>query len=362
MVRKKVANHQAVAHAPTTLAKIALVRRGARLTGKHKVFGAAYRALSLDAPSPTVTRSGFRDFVHPTEDRCCTVRELARLQTFPDRYVFAGRRCDTYASSRYVQQTQHEQVGNAVPPLLAQQVATAIRKQLFGYEPPTGAADRFGRAFEILDRSYPEDRLGNHENPLDELIYILLSRRAREAQYQRSYQALKKRFHPWKKILTASDEDLSEVLRPLGLVRQRTRALRLVLTAIKEDFGAITLTPLRKMTPSAAYQYLRSLPGVNDKIAKCVMLYSLDMPALPVDTHTLRVSKRLGLVDRRTSFFLAPRRLDAVIPRRLRGRYHILTVLHGRAYCTQRAPKCASCPLNQICQEAGKNLTPHTRA
>ena len=114
MVRK-IANHQVTAHAETTLEKIRLVRAGKQLSGEHKVFGAAYRLLDPEKPSPTVTRSGFRDFIHPSEDRLCTVRELARLQTFPDSYVLKGRRCDTYATSRYKQQTQHEQLGNAVP-------------------------------------------------------------------------------------------------------------------------------------------------------------------------------------------------------------------------------------------------------
>src|SRR6266568_3643926 len=109
VVRKRVANHQVTAHAATTLERIRLVRKGKRLTGHHRVFGAAYRLLDTNQPAPTVTRSGFRDFIHPNKNRVCTVRELARLQSFPDTYVFKGRRCDTYAQSRYVQQTQHEQ-------------------------------------------------------------------------------------------------------------------------------------------------------------------------------------------------------------------------------------------------------------
>jgi len=107
MVRKKVANHQKAAHAASTLERIRRVRAGERLAGAYRAFGAAYRLLDPALPAPTVTRSGFRDFVHPKENRFCTVRELARLQSFPDQYVFEGRRCDTYAKSRYIQQTQH---------------------------------------------------------------------------------------------------------------------------------------------------------------------------------------------------------------------------------------------------------------
>src|SRR5881296_459630 len=192
MVRKEIANHTAVAHSAVTLQRIRHLRAGRKLTAKYRVFGAAYRLLDPQQPAPTVTRSGFRDFVHPTKNRVCTVRELARLQSFPDDYVFQGRRCDTYANSRYVQQTQHEQVGNAVPPLLAQHVARAIRRQLLdGIVSPSERAKRFERVFTLLDSAYPADNLGNKRDPLDELIYILLSRRTREDQYQQAYQNLR---------------------------------------------------------------------------------------------------------------------------------------------------------------------------
>jgi endonuclease-3 len=353
MVRKKVANHRAVAHSIGTFERIVMVRKGVRLTGQHRSFGAAYRMLDVDKPSPTVTRSGFRDFIHPTEDRLCTVRELARLQTFPDFHVFEGRRCDTYAKNRYVQQTQHEQLGNAVPPLVAQVVARSIRKQLIerrDLRKLENAREQFTGIFPLIDRSYGEDTLGNKKNPLDELIYIMLSRRAREPQYQATYDALRRRFRRWGKILEVDPSEIRDIVRPLGLANQRTESLVKMLRTINEDFGRVTLAPVTRMHYSDAYNYLRSLPGVNDKTAKCVMLYSLNLPALPVDTHTLRVSKRLGLIAPSTSPFRAPALLDAIIPREQRGRYHVLTVLHGRAHCTATNPTCHGCPLRSICK------------
>jgi endonuclease-3 len=353
VVRKAITNHRAVAHSVGTLERIRMVRAGKKLTGLHSVFGAAYRLLDPAKPSPTVTRSGFRDFIHPVHNRLCTVRELARLQTFPDDHVFEGRRCDTYAKDRYVKQTQHEQLGNAVPPLLAEHVAKAIRTQLLQGRDVVALKDqrsRFAKIYAPLDRSYKKsERLGNLRNPLDELIYIMLSRRTREAQYQAAYAALAKQFRPWNKLLDASDLEVLAVLRPIGLANQRVKALREMLKTIAEDFGSLSLAPLRRMSYARAYHYLRSLPGVNDKTAKCVMYYALDLPALPIDTHTLRVSKRLGLVPQDTSEFLAPKYLDAVVPRDQRGRFHILTVLHGRAVCTPKDPRCGECPIRSLC-------------
>lgn len=352
MVQRKVTNHRAVAHSQTTLERIRRVKAGRALTGAHKAFGAAYRLLDAERPSPTVTRSGFRDFVHPTELRFCTVRELARLQTFPDSHEFAGRRCDTYAKNRYVKQTQHEQVGNAVPPRLARYVARAIRKQLLQPETlsrSTQQQRRFLEVFPHLDSAFPEDRLGNFADPLDELVFIMLSRRSRSSVYQPVFADLKKRYRKWGRILTADSAELLRILKPLGLVSQRLRDLRLMLRVVEQDFGTVSLARLRKMTYSAAYNYLRSLPGVNDKSAKCVLFYALGHNTLPVDTHTLRVSTRIGLIPADTSLHRAPRLLDRVVPPSMRGRYHVLTVLLGRHYCRSESPNCGACPVRNDC-------------
>lgn len=124
-------NHQATAHAPSTVAKIKMVPIGKKLSEVKKTFGSTYRRLSPKKPSPTVTRSGYRDFIHPFEDRMLTVRELARLQTFPDDWIFEGVRLDSYSSKRITTMTQFGQVGNAVPPKFAEIVARSIVAQFF---------------------------------------------------------------------------------------------------------------------------------------------------------------------------------------------------------------------------------------
>ena len=97
----------------------------------EKTFGSTYRRLDPNNPSPTVTRSGYRDFIHPYEDRMLTVRELACLQTFPLDWEFKGVRLDSYSSKRKTNVTQFGQVGNAVPPKLAEAIAKEIIEQWF---------------------------------------------------------------------------------------------------------------------------------------------------------------------------------------------------------------------------------------
>lgn len=134
MDTKKIKNHQTTAHSPSTLEKIKKVPIGGKLADIEQTFGSTYRRLDPNKPSPTVTRSGYRDFIHPYEDRMLTVRELACLQTFPLEWDFKGVRLDSYSSKRKTGVTQFGQVGNAVPPLLAEAIAKEIMCQWFKEE------------------------------------------------------------------------------------------------------------------------------------------------------------------------------------------------------------------------------------
>lgn len=127
----KIQNHQTTAHSPSTLEKIKKVPIGGKLADIEQTYGSTYRRLDPNKPSPTVTRSGYRDFIHPYEDRMLTVRELACLQTFPIDWVFKGTRLDSYSSKRKTNVTQFGQVGNAVPPILANAIAKEIMSQWF---------------------------------------------------------------------------------------------------------------------------------------------------------------------------------------------------------------------------------------
>lgn len=134
MAIKNLPNHVVTAHSPSTIAKIKKVPIGGKLADIEQIYGSTYRRLDPNKPSFTVTRSGYRDFIHPYEDRMLTVRELACLQTFPLDWEIKGVRLDSYSSSRKTTMTQFGQVGNAVPPVLAEAVAESIIEQWFNDE------------------------------------------------------------------------------------------------------------------------------------------------------------------------------------------------------------------------------------
>lgn len=134
MAIERLKNHVVTAHSPSTLEKIKKVPIGGKLSDIEQIYGSTYRRLDPNRPSFTVTRSGYRDFIHPYEDRMLTVRELACLQTFPLDWVIKGVRLDSYSSTRKTTMTQFGQVGNAVPPVLAEAVAKSIIEQWFNDE------------------------------------------------------------------------------------------------------------------------------------------------------------------------------------------------------------------------------------
>lgn len=126
-----IPNHLVTAHSPSTLEKIKKVPIGGKLSDIEQIYGSTYRRLDPNRPSFTVTRSGYRDFIHPYEDRMLTVRELACLQTFPLDWEIKGVRLDSYSSTRKTTMTQFGQVGNAVPPVLGEAIANSIMQQWF---------------------------------------------------------------------------------------------------------------------------------------------------------------------------------------------------------------------------------------
>lgn len=128
---KHIPNHLVTAHSPSTLEKIKKVPIGGKLSDIEQIYGSTYRRLDPNRPSFTVTRSGYRDFIHPYEDRMLTVRELACLQTFPLDWEIKGVRLDSYSSTRKTTMTQFGQVGNAVPPVLGEAIANSIMQQWF---------------------------------------------------------------------------------------------------------------------------------------------------------------------------------------------------------------------------------------
>jgi endonuclease III len=113
--------------------------------------------------------------------------------------------------------------------------------------------------------------LGNKEDPLDELIFIILSNKSREQIYFGTFDALKRRFATWDEAAEAPVAEIAETIRFGGLADKKSRAIKLLLEAIVTEIGRADLSSLHELDDASAEAFLRGLPGVGSKTARCVL-------------------------------------------------------------------------------------------
>ena len=190
--------------------------------------------------------------------------------------------------------------------------------------------------------------LNNKDDPLDELIFIILSQMTTSPSYERVYDRLKAAMPDWRSLTETSVDDLTSLIADAGLSGQRALRLKRIADRLVDDFGEVSLADLARWDDDAAQQYLTSLPGVGVKTAKCVMMYSLGRKVLPVDTHAARVATRLGLVSTGSAAAI-DRDISDIVPPLLRFDFHVNSVAHGRAVCRAVKPRCDGCVLSSLC-------------
>lgn len=213
---------------------------------------------------------------------------------------------------------------------------------------PKARAQIVRRICERLEAEYGRPRLGNPEKPLDDLIFILISNRTSPQLAEQTYHRVKKNFPKWENVLESTPSTLRAVLKPAGLSRKKSQQIRSLLQKVKGDFGKCSLDVLAQWQDTEIHEYLTALAGVSDKVAKCVMLYTLSSDVLPVDVHVYRVSKRLGWTARNRAA-QAHEELEALIPPSRRFAFHVDCIAHGRSVCRSK-PDCQRCRIRKDCE------------
>lgn len=200
-----------------------------------------------------------------------------------------------------------------------------------------------------LEAEYGRKRLGNPKEPLDDLVFIIISNKTAALTANRTYRRLKETYATWDRVLLSRPATLRSILKPAGLSGVKSRQLRKALQKIREDFGTCDLGTLRGRPQAFVHRYLTSLPGVSDKVAKCVMMYTMGAKVLPVDIHVHRVATRLGWTTKKRAD-QCHEELEALVPPRWRYVFHVACVLHGRSTCRPHAPSCGGCCINRFCE------------
>ena len=309
---------------------------------RSDIFDDKYLRLTFGGLSRTITAHIAKDgywYIHPREDRTLSIREAARIQTFPDRFQFAG-----HPSTRY------QQIGNAVPPLLASAISTSLRMAL-DHETPNGTATSSDSPREYVVHPFRDDLIAWFKrsrrefpwrssalNPWQILLIEMCLHRTRADQVAKvAHEVLTLGRTP--ASFLDNLKPLAPLLASLGL-RWRIDNLISAATFITERLAG--RIPDR-------WQELIAIPGVGDYIASAVLCFAFGRSSVLMDTNTTRIARRVSGKPTQPAWRL---RLSLHELAGLKGadaEWNQALLDLGALICTARAPKCGDCPINTHC-------------
>jgi len=209
---------------------------------------------------------------------------------------------------------------------------------------------RFDSVCNRLVTCYGVPSLGNLDNPVWEIFYILLSAQTTEVQYSRAYRDLRRAYPTLRDLADASLKDVQECIWDCGLVTKRALSIIQISQRLLMELGSRPATRLRMMCPEDCFAFLTGLPGIGPKSALCVMMYSLGFDVFPVDVHVHRVAERIGALEKGLSQRQAQKKLPLLVPDSRCKELHITMLVHGRVKCVPQNPLCTECPIQSLCR------------
>jgi len=206
-----------------------------------------------------------------------------------------------------------------------------------------------------LNEHYGIKKWERWREPVGELIRTILSQNTTDTNSLRAYANLTSRFKNWEEVLHAEDSEIIDEIRLGGLANTKAKKIKKSLAEIKNREGKIDLEFLSSLSISEAETYLTSLYGVGPKTAACVMIFSFNMPIMPVDTHIHRLSNRIGIVSTKTREE-TQEQMKGLIPKKDIYSFHINLIEHGRKVCKAAKPLCENCFLTDLCSYYKQNV------
>jgi endonuclease-3 len=213
-----------------------------------------------------------------------------------------------------------------------------------------GPDDLEARARAVAERlaaAYPGDAATlcalRARNPYELLVATILSAQCTDERVNAVTPSLFAHYPTADALAEANPDELEAEIRPTGFFRSKARSLLGMARALRDDYGGEVPDELDSLT---------ALPGVGRKTANVILSVAFDRPGLPVDTHVGRLARRLGLSGA-TDPGRVEEDLTALLPPEEWGAFSLRLILHGRAVCQARRPRCAECILADLCPSAG---------
>jgi endonuclease III len=210
-------------------------------------------------------------------------------------------------------------------------------------------AERYRLFIEHFSSKAPDAQTELHyNNPYELLVAVILSAQCTDKRVNLTTPALFKRFPTANELAKSDSEEVFQYIRSISYPNNKAKHLVGMAKMLVEDFNNVV--------PSDVDQ-LQKLPGVGRKTANVIASVVYDKPAMAVDTHVFRVSKRIGLVTQTAKTPLeVERQLVKNIPEELVYISHHWLILHGRYVCLARTPKCEICELTHFCAYYARNV------
>lgn len=182
-----------------------------------------------------------------------------------------------------------------------------------------------------------------YEKDYELLFAVRLSAQCTDARVNEITPALFARFPTLASFAEADVEEVERYVRPCGFFHTKARDIVRCAQVLRAEHGGRVPDTMEALT---------ALPGVGRKTANLILGDVYHRPAVVVDTHCIRLSNRLGLVDGLKDPVKIESALRALLPPEESSDFCHRLVLHGRAVCTARAPRCGGCCVRHVCQTA----------
>lgn len=208
------------------------------------------------------------------------------------------------------------------------------------------AKQRAAECVRLLEAEYPEAECQLNASAAHELLIATrLSAQCTDARVNTVTPALFERFRSVNDFADAAPDEVAEYIRSCGLFKTKARDIVEMCRQLRDDFGGKVPDNLDD---------LLTLRGVGRKTANLIMGDIYGKPAVVADTHLIRITNLIGLCGSKDPYKVEMRLKELLEPEKSNDFCHRV-VLHGRAVCIARRPKCAECVLNKVCKSAFKN-------
>ncbi|PAE43710.1 endonuclease III [Bacillus sp. 7884-1] len=186
-----------------------------------------------------------------------------------------------------------------------------------------------------------------HSNPFELVIAVALSAQCTDVLVNKVTKELFKKYKTPEDYLAIPLEELQNDIRSIGLYRNKAKNIQSLARLLLDEYGGEVPRDRDELT---------KLPGVGRKTANVVVSVAFNIPAIAVDTHVERVSKRLGICRWKDSVLEVEKTLMKKVPKDEWSDTHHRLIFFGRYHCKAQNPQCPSCPLLELCREGKKRM------